>query len=154
MFLIFLFNTPGEHIVSWSYRIKPTYEGLEAGITQLSRIVLMLAALSMVLKHNTMQQMISGLYGLLKPLAVLGVNVERFAARLCLTMHYLEQEKPNNAKPTSMTKGLAARLEDAFIHDENEQFDITLTYTRMTWLDYLVMIALLAVVGITIMLRG
>ncbi len=154
MFLIFLFNTPGEHMVSWSYRLKPTYEGLSAAFTQMLRIALMLAAVSFMLKQNSMQQLISGLYVLLKPLKRVGVNVERFATRLCLTMHYLEQEKADGDVATSFAKGLTARLDDAFANEDDGQMDITLTQARLTSVDYLVIVAMLIVSVLTFLVQG
>ncbi len=155
MFLIFLFNTPGEHMVSWSYRMTPTYEGLHAAMMQVLRIALMLAAVSIMLNNNTMQQLISGLYTLLKPLKCIGVNVERFAARLCLTLHYIEQKKTTDDAATSLTKGLAARLDDAFRSDSDRQVDsITLSQPKLASVDYIVIVSILIIFVLTFLVQA
>jgi energy-coupling factor transporter transmembrane protein EcfT len=96
MLLLFAFNTPGEHLVSWPFALSPTYEGLLAGGTQTLRICVMLAALSLIIAANTRQQLISGFYFIFSPLKYLGLEVERFAARLWLTLHYVELQRDNH----------------------------------------------------------
>ena len=96
LIIIFAFNTPGEYLMLSSVAIGPTYEGLQAGFTQALRIMVMLAALSLVLACNTRQQLISGFYFLFSPLKYLGLKVERFAARLWLTLHYVETQQADN----------------------------------------------------------
>jgi energy-coupling factor transport system permease protein len=97
MIVIFAFNTPGEHVAHWPFSLSPTYEGITAGFTQTLRIVVMLAALSLILASNTRQQLISGFYFLFSPLKYLGLEVERFAVRLWLTLHYVEVARDKNA---------------------------------------------------------
>jgi energy-coupling factor transporter transmembrane protein EcfT len=141
MFIIFLFNTPGEHIVNLSYGFKPTFEGLQLGVEQLLRITLMLAALSLILTKNTVQQLISGVYFLLCPLAMVGFDVKRFAARLWLTLHYVEiQQAESEKQDKSLIKGLGERLNHAFMDDEIENIDVTLEYVSLTWVDYITII--------------
>lgn len=153
MFLIFTFNTPGEHIVSGSYGINPTFEGLQLGLQQVLRITLMLAALSLMLTRNTIQQLISGLYFLLSPLSTIGIDVKRFAARLWLTLHYVEAQQAL-AQDKQLIKGLGERLSDAFNGDEMKQVEVTLERTTLTWLDYAVTAIMLAILGIAFVLRG
>ena len=98
MISIFAFNTPGEHLATWPFAFSPTYEGLLAGSTQALRICLMLAALSLIINANTRQQLISGFYFIFSPLKLLGLTVERFAARLWLSLHYVELQRDSNAK--------------------------------------------------------
>jgi energy-coupling factor transporter transmembrane protein EcfT len=93
MLLIFAFNTPGEHLLNWPFAMSPTYEGLISGLTQTTRITAMLAAISLILASNTRQQLISGFYFTFLPLKYLGLEVERFAARLWLTLHYVETQR-------------------------------------------------------------
>ena len=98
MMSIFAFNTPGEHVAGLPLAISPTYEGLRAGSTQTLRICLMLAAISLIINANTRQQLISGFYFIFSPLKILGLAVERFAARLWLTLHYVEVQRDSHVK--------------------------------------------------------
>lgn len=135
MFLIFVFNTPGQHVASWPFAFKPTYEGLNMGLMQVLRIALVLAVLSILLNQNTKQQFISGLYFLMKPLSCLGLDVQRFSARLWLTLHYVEL-KQANGEEAPLIKGLAARLEQAFVEDDQDDIVIEFVKPVFTWLDY------------------
>lgn len=137
MFAIFAFNTPGEHIAIWPFNIKPTYEGVLMGLEQLLRIATMLALLSLILMQNTKQQLISGIYFLMRPLSFLGLDIKRFAARLWLTLHYVDLQQSSEEK-LSMTKGLSHYL-DAATDMVDEDVAIHLENTQQTQLDYLVL---------------
>lgn len=145
MFIIFAFNTPGEHIVGWPFSISPTYEGLRLGTIQTLRIAVMLAALSLILVNNTKQQLISGFYFILAPLRHMGFDTERFAARLWLTLHYVELQQSNKGQQQKSklpsTKGLAERLNDIFTEMQDDDVAIKLESPALRWLDY-VLIAL------------
>lgn len=142
MFLIFLLNTPGEHIINWPYNMEPTYEGLRAGLKQMLRVALMLATLSLMLTKNTTQQLVSGLYYLMKPLSIIGVDVKRFVARLWLTLHYVDQEPMSNIKATAMTASLADRLNNAFVNDA-DSVDVIIEKMVLARIDYAVIFAML-----------
>lgn len=136
MLVIFAFNTPGEHIAIWPLDFSPTYEGLRAGLTQLIRIVVMLAGLSLVLTLNTRQQLISGFYFLFSPLKYLGVKVERFAARLWLTLHYVEQQQEQNA----IKDKLAALRNMTAVNDTHENISITFLAPVFKLIDYIILL--------------
>ena len=89
--LIYAYGTPGEYIWPLAPDFSPSYEGIYFGLMQIERLLISLAALSLLLAANTKERLIAGLYALLYPLQFLGVNVQRFAARLLLTFHYVEQ---------------------------------------------------------------
>lgn len=143
MLTIFSFNTPGEHIAAWPLDISPTYEGLKLGFTQLIRIVVILAGLSLVLAINTKQQLISGFYFLFSPLKIFGIKVERFAARLWLTLHYVEQQNEQNTLKDKLLglKNMAA------VNDIYEEVSITFEPPIFKLIDYFVL--LLIIVSIT-----
>ncbi len=150
MLLIFVFSTPGEYVVQWPFSanpnfIGPTYEGIAAGATQVLRILLMLAALSLILASNTRQQLISGLYFIFSPLQYLGLKVERFAARLWLTLHYVELQKGEKNK-----QSFVEQLKNMTLlapNDADEQVSVTLIAPSFSWLDYLLLALLLAAIG-------
>ena len=148
MIVIFAFNTPGEHIATWPFEVSPTYEGLKAGSTQLLRIVVMLAGLSLVLTLNTKQQLISGFYFLFLPLKYLGVKVERFAARLWLTLHYVEQQNEQHAIKDMMT----ALKNITKVSETYENIAITFEAPIFKLVDYILL--LLIIVLISFFIKG
>ncbi len=137
MFTIFAFNTPGEHIAIWPFSFKPSYEGVLMGLEQLLRIATMLALLSMILMQNTQQQLISGIYFILQPLSTFGLDIKRFAARLWLTLHYVDLQQ-TSGKKLSMTKGLSQYL-DVTTEIENDDVVIHLVNPEQTKIDYIVL---------------
>jgi|SRR3989338_7135320 len=92
--LIYAYATPGEFLPGLADHLAPTYEGLQAGLTQMGRLTAMLAALSVLLASSSRQDIMVGVYLLLQPLRPLGIAPERFAARLWLTLHYVETIPP------------------------------------------------------------
>jgi energy-coupling factor transporter transmembrane protein EcfT len=150
MFVIFAFNTPGEHIIHWPFSFSPTYEGLEMGLIQVLRISLVLAVLSIILTQNTKQQLISGLYFLMKPLSYIGLDTKRFSARLWLTLYYVELRQ-TNSNSIAMPNNLADSLSQLFRGDEGDDFVITLEKPTLTWVDYSAVLGMLFVLVIALL---
>ncbi len=100
--LIYAYATPGEYIPRVPDLIAPTYEGLRAAAMQMGRLLAMLAALSVLLASSSREDVMVGVYLLLQPLRPLGLDPERFSARLWLTLHYVE----------TMPKGVLHRLRE------------------------------------------
>jgi len=92
--LIYAYATPGEYLPGLVEQLAPTYEGLQAGLMQMGRLAAMLAALSVLLASSSREDIMVGVYLLLQPLRPLGIAPERFAARLWLTLHYVETIPP------------------------------------------------------------
>ncbi len=149
MLLIFVFTTPGEHLAQWPFSISPTYEGVVAGATQVLRIMLMLAGLSLILASNTRQQLISGFYFIFSPLKNLGLKVERFAARLWLTLHYVERQDklPSNSSIIAQLHNMTM-LNTQQPHDE---VSVSLTLQKFNFADYAVITLLVILVLLRIL---
>jgi energy-coupling factor transporter transmembrane protein EcfT len=138
MFVIFVFNTPGQHVPNWPSWAQPTYEGLVAGLNQFVRIATILAALSLILINNNKQQLISGLFYLIKPFANFGLDVKRFSARLWLTLHYVElREEGNNNSLVAMPKHLSDSLRTIFSEDKHDDVIVELNKPEFTLFDLL-----------------
>lgn len=140
MLLIFSFNTPGEHVSPWPFTIIPSYEGISAGLTQVLRIMLMLAALNLMLARNTRQELISGFYFIFSPLKFFGLKSERFAARLWLTLHYVELQSGANAKQDLM--GQLKNIAECKPEDIHQDVNITFKVPQFGYLDFLVIMLL------------
>lgn len=90
IFIIYAFGTPGELIPNFPVNFAPTFEGVQSGLVQVEKLLIALVALSLLLTGSPRAQMMLGLYMLLLPFKFFGLNVERFAARLMLTLDYVE----------------------------------------------------------------
>lgn len=91
VFIIYAFGTPGEYVQLFPISVSPTYEGFQLGLVQIAKLLIALALLSILFATSTKENLMSGLYLLLSPLKLLGFNVERFTARLILTLDYVEE---------------------------------------------------------------
>lgn len=98
--LIYAYATPGEFVAGMPDWIAPTNEGVQTGLIQIGRLAAMLAALSLLLATSNREDIMAGVYLLMQPLRLLGVDPERFSVRLWLTLHYVE----------TMPKGIFQRL--------------------------------------------
>jgi len=91
LLIIYAFTTPGEYIPELLAYASPTYEGCVLGLLQITKLLIALASLSLLFASSAKQDLIAGLYMLLTPLKLFGLNAERFSARLMLTLDYVEE---------------------------------------------------------------
>ena len=90
IFIIYAFATPGQYIEFFPLNYAPTFEGSALGILQIIKLIIALASLSILFSMSSKQQLMLGLYLLLTPLKLFGINTERFTARILLTLSYVE----------------------------------------------------------------
>ena len=88
--IVYAFATPGEYIQPFLFDTAPTYEGVQSGLLQVGKLLIAIASLSILFATCSQMQLMTGLYYLLLPLQWLGLNLERFTARLLLTLDYVE----------------------------------------------------------------
>ncbi|NOT64496.1 MAG: hypothetical protein HOP06_00340 [Methylotenera sp.] len=91
IFIIYAFGTPGEYVQWFPMYVSPTYEGCIQGLLQIAKLLIAIASLSMLFSTSSKAHLMAGLYLLLSPLKWLGFNVERFTARLLLTLDYVDE---------------------------------------------------------------
>ena len=103
MALVYAFNTPGEYVPQWPFNTAPTYEGMIAGFMQMARIAIMLAGVSLLMTTTTRDNLMTGFFLVLYPLKLIGLNPERLAVRLWLTLHYVDQSPRVNSISTFLT---------------------------------------------------
>lgn len=87
---IYAFASPGEPLFEGLAGIGPTREGLIAGALQAWRLTILIGALALLAATSTRDELLGGLYVLLRPWRWIGVDAERIAVRLWLTLHYAE----------------------------------------------------------------
>src|SRR5690606_36766934 len=99
LLVIYAFATAGEVPAQWpACWLAPTLEGLHSGLLQCGRPSVMLAGLALLLATTGREQLIGGIYLLLRPLRHVRLEPQRFAARLWLTVHYVEQRQPQTMR--------------------------------------------------------
>ena len=95
LLLLFALATPGVYLLPALGSLSPTEEGLRLGVEHALRLMLVLAALALLLESTGVQGLLSGLHGLMRPLACLGIDRGRVAVRLMLVLRYIEQAPPD-----------------------------------------------------------
>jgi len=111
--IIYAYTTPGEYLRNWPIDLAPSYEGLREGFYQIARISLVLAGISLLMTTSTRENLMAGIYTIIKPLSLLNVSPERFTARLYLTLQYIDKTKKRNEmqdKISGWQEGFLARL--------------------------------------------
>lgn len=91
IFIIYAFSTPGEYIQYLPANVAPTFEGCFLGVVQIAKLLIALAVLSILFTTSSKEQLMIGLHLLLSPLNLLGLNTNKFTARLLLTLDYVEE---------------------------------------------------------------
>lgn len=153
MFLIYGFSTPGEYLKDWPIQTAPTYEGIQGGLIQTLRLCMMLAAVALLIARTDKPGMVLGFYYLLKPLSLIGFKPEKFAARLSLTLHYIEL---NNASDQQASIGNKQEMKwqslmrlDQQSMDKSEMAEvIVLREQSLSYYDYLVILVVLLFMGL------
>lgn len=84
LWAILAWNVPGEAVgdIAWG----PTYEGVAEATRHALRLVAMLGLLAALLSRFGRDGLVSGLWGLLRPLRQLGIDSERLVVRLALVL--------------------------------------------------------------------
>lgn len=90
LIVIFGFANPGEPLFEHWVAFGPTREGLIAGALQAWRLVILIGALALLAATCSRDELLSGVYALLRPWRRTGIDAERIAVRLWLTLHYAE----------------------------------------------------------------
>ena len=91
LILVYAFVTPGVAAISDLGAYSPSREGLLSGGIQALRLISLLSTLALLLATTSRDRILEGLYFLLRPFVLIGVDVDRVAARIWLTLHYTEQ---------------------------------------------------------------
>jgi len=141
LFLVYAFVTPGVAVLG---AYGPGQEGLLSGGIQALRLLALLATLALLLATTSRDRILAGLYFLLRPFGLIGVDVDRVAARIWLTLHYAEQSGSRNSSEWR------ERWQSAMHGSGDEMTDIKLEIERLTWLDYTALSGAALVLGLLV----
>jgi len=133
LILVYAFVTPGVAAIAVLGTYSPSQEGLLSGSLQALRLLALLATLALLLATTSRDRILAGLYFLLRPFTLIGVDIDRVAARIWLTLHYAE-----NAEQTGPRRSGAwrERLQAALHGSGHETVSITLEIGRLSRSDY------------------
>lgn len=130
--VLFALATPGVYLLPALGSYGPTEEGLRLGWTHLLRLLFVLATLAVLLQMTGVEGMVTGLHGLILPLAWLGLDRGRVSVRLMLVMQYVEQSPPGRHWREWLDRA----------NDTQAIGQISLCKTRLNPVDYAVLLGL------------
>jgi energy-coupling factor transporter transmembrane protein EcfT len=137
---IYAFATPGGNLVPAWGAMSPTLEGVQSGALQAWRLAVLLAALALLLGTTPRERLLAGLYVLLRPFRFFGVDAERIAVRLWLTLHYAE------GAPRRKGAAWLPSLQQALEPGSAAASVVILEGARLGWIDGLALLASLGLV--------
>ncbi len=140
IFIIYAFDTPGEYIHYFSNSYAPTFEGCRLGALQIAKLLIALASINILFATSSKEHLMLGLYLLLSPLKLLGLNIERFTARLFLTLDYVEELAVKEKFKFNFTQLDALHSAHDHLH---EQRVITLQSPSFNFYDKLLIISII-----------
>lgn len=142
LLLVYAFATPGDVLFPVLGRVSPTFQGLYGGAVQVWRLFLLLLVLGLLLRSCPREELLGGLYTLMRPFRAIGVNADRVAVRLWLTMQYAEQQPRRNAQ--GWWNDLRSSLDPA----SDAANEVTLELPDFTWRDTLVLLLSALLLGL------
>ena len=95
VFMVYSFTSPGDLLWAELGVLSPVTQGVTAGLTQIFRLLAVLASLSALLAKLSQTQLLTGLYSLFRPMSLFGLPRERIAVRLALTLRYADSALQN-----------------------------------------------------------
>lgn len=139
LFVLYGFASPGQALVPQFSSISPTIEGLSQGCLQAWRLATVLVTLSLLQHYCSRDQILAGLYTLMRPFRAIWLNAERLAARISLTLAYAQSQTEASNRGWA---GFNTLLNQVDLVNKPHQVDrdsndaIVLSIAPWTWVDY------------------
>lgn len=93
MLIMYGYSLPGEALFPGLVQYVPTREGILQGLMQAWRLALLLLLLHILVLRIPIADLLTGIHSILRPLAWAGIDRDRVALRLALTMAAMEQPR-------------------------------------------------------------
>ena len=150
LLLVYAYATPGEYLAFLPLNVAPSFEGLHLGLMQIAKLLIAVASLSALFASASKSQLMAGLWTLLSPLRLVGLNVERFTVRMLLTLHYVEQMAVQTRLKLDFSQLDKLALEPDEPDEPGATQPLILAQPAFTWFDKAMLsLMLLAVMGLS-----
>lgn len=144
LLLIYSYATPGDPALPALGSLSPSLQGLHGGAMQAWRLALLLATLALLLHACSRENLLSGIYILLRPFRPLGLDPERVAVRLWLTLYYAEQQPRKSIE--SLRHDLRATTDPA----PGITTHVSIELPAFTWRDTVALMAAALTLGLAL----
>lgn len=144
LLFVYAFATPGDALIPLLGALSPSLQGLQGGAMQAWRLTLLLLSLGLLLRSCPRHSLLSGLYVLMRPFGSVGINADRVAVRLWLTLQYAEQQPRRNIQ------GWWSELRSTLDPAPDAASVINLELPAFTWRDTLVLVLVALFLGLAL----
>lgn len=93
MVIMYGYSLPGDALYPDLAHYAPTREGMLQGLVQAWRLTLLILLLDVLVLRMPIADQLTGIHSILRPLAWAGIDRDRVAVRLALTMEAMEQPR-------------------------------------------------------------
>ncbi len=145
IWLVYGWSTPGLYV--WSGWLSPTQEGLWQGFLQAARLVGVLTSLQWLLRGLSREALFGGIYLLAAPLTLLGVNRQRWALRLTLTMDFADRLLAERQDWRALWQQISQPLAAQWL----QPVEVTLQLRALSGMQRALLLLLLALIVLTLL---
>lgn len=93
MVIMYGYSLPGDALYPVLANYAPTREGMLQGLVQAWRLTLLILLLDVLVLRMPIADQLTGIHSILRPLAWIGIDRDRVALRLALTMEAMERPR-------------------------------------------------------------
>ncbi len=137
LFLVHAYSLPGAPLLPHLAVYSPSVIGVQSGLLQMWRLVLVLALLAILMARLTRESMLLGLYSIMRYVCFWGCSAQRVATRIGLTLTYADALMN---EPVPLQQRLQQLRQPLIVPSS----DVTLTQRPFAWLDYASLLAVMA----------
>ena len=91
LLMIYGYASPGDPVLPMLGAFSPIIQGVQAGAMQVWRLLMLLAGLAVLFSTTTQEDLLTGLYVIMRPFNRFGMNAEKITLRVWLTLNYAKQ---------------------------------------------------------------
>lgn len=129
LLLVHAYSLPGAPLLPHLALYSPSVIGVQSGLLQMWRLVLVLALLALLMARLTRESMLLGLYSIMRYVCFWGCSAQRVAMRIGLTLTYADALMN---EPVPLQQRLQQLRQPLIVASS----DVTLTQRPFAWMDY------------------
>lgn len=136
LLLVHAYSLPGAPLLAHLALYSPSVIGVQSGLLQMWRLVLVLALLAILMARLTRESMLLGLYSIMRYVCFWGCSAQQVATRIGLTLTYADALM---SEPVPLQQRLQQLRQPLIVSSS----DVTLAQRPLDWLDYACLFAVM-----------
>jgi energy-coupling factor transporter transmembrane protein EcfT len=140
LLLVHAYSLPGAPLISQLALYSPSVVGVQSGLLQMWRLILVLALLAILMARLSRESLLLGLYSIMRYVCFWGCSAKRIATRIALTLSYADALM-NEPHKISFQQRLQQLSQPAQVEPVS---NMTLEQRSFIWLDYASLCSMIA----------